>query len=187
MVLHICIFYFQAEDCIRDTSVTGVQTCALPISFWTHRPSAVATRSSSRTMCPAPIAARRASHAARLVGRGGTDLNRSRSESAIFATIRMALTLNVPAPRRNRAWSSPTEYETEEAGHDPGAVCTETFVAPAGSSIVAVRATSVRISTRTVGSSWTVIVTRYPWASNVEPIAWAPLAGAKPAIRIEPT
>src|SRR5437763_9459062 len=26
------IFLFQAEDGIRDTSVTGVQTCALPIS-----------------------------------------------------------------------------------------------------------------------------------------------------------
>src|SRR5437762_10130078 len=27
-----CVFFFQAEDGIRDTSVTGVQTCALPIS-----------------------------------------------------------------------------------------------------------------------------------------------------------
>src|SRR5437762_4468779 len=26
-------FFFQAEDGIRDTSVTGVQTCALPICF----------------------------------------------------------------------------------------------------------------------------------------------------------
>src|SRR5260370_42272586 len=26
-------FFFQAEDGIRDSSVTGVQTCALPISF----------------------------------------------------------------------------------------------------------------------------------------------------------
>src|SRR6266550_7503287 len=25
-------FFFQAEDCIRDVAVTGVQTCALPIS-----------------------------------------------------------------------------------------------------------------------------------------------------------
>ena len=25
------VFFFQAEDGIRDTSVTGVQTCALPI------------------------------------------------------------------------------------------------------------------------------------------------------------
>src|SRR2546423_14030965 len=27
-----CIFFFQAEDGIRDKLVTGVQTCALPIS-----------------------------------------------------------------------------------------------------------------------------------------------------------
>src|SRR5260370_8653513 len=27
------VFFFQAEDGIRDSSVTGVQTCALPISF----------------------------------------------------------------------------------------------------------------------------------------------------------
>src|SRR5207237_6959798 len=28
----LSIFFFQAEDGIRDSSVTGVQTCALPIS-----------------------------------------------------------------------------------------------------------------------------------------------------------
>src|SRR5256886_7677290 len=28
-----CVFFFQAEDGIRDLTVTGVQTCALPISF----------------------------------------------------------------------------------------------------------------------------------------------------------
>src|SRR5216683_448866 len=28
----ISVFFFQAEDGIRDLSVTGVQTCALPIS-----------------------------------------------------------------------------------------------------------------------------------------------------------
>src|SRR3989442_11864002 len=27
-----CLFFFQAEDGIRDADVTGVQTCALPIS-----------------------------------------------------------------------------------------------------------------------------------------------------------
>src|SRR2546426_7941538 len=29
---HNCFFFFQAEDGIRDYKVTGVQTCALPIS-----------------------------------------------------------------------------------------------------------------------------------------------------------
>src|SRR5262249_59937077 len=31
LFLSIFVFFFQAEDGIRDWSVTGVQTCALPI------------------------------------------------------------------------------------------------------------------------------------------------------------
>src|SRR5260370_21707797 len=31
MMLMYIFFFFQAEDGIRDSSVTGVQTCALPI------------------------------------------------------------------------------------------------------------------------------------------------------------
>src|SRR2546422_5101951 len=40
------IFFFQAEDGIRDVAVTGVQTCALPISAraW-HRARADSARS----------------------------------------------------------------------------------------------------------------------------------------------
>src|SRR2546430_7424524 len=37
------VFFFQAEDGIRDLTVTGVQTCALPISILT-RPLASADR-----------------------------------------------------------------------------------------------------------------------------------------------
>src|SRR5256885_1500927 len=33
MNLISCFFFFQAEDGIRDYKVTGVQTCALPISL----------------------------------------------------------------------------------------------------------------------------------------------------------
>src|SRR5207244_10488254 len=32
-ILCVYIFFFQAEDGIRDDLVTGVQTCALPISW----------------------------------------------------------------------------------------------------------------------------------------------------------
>src|SRR5256885_8634747 len=32
LTLFISLFFFQAEDGIRDYKVTGVQTCALPIS-----------------------------------------------------------------------------------------------------------------------------------------------------------
>src|SRR5439155_18963536 len=33
IVAYIYFFFFQAEDGIRDGHVTGVQTCALPISY----------------------------------------------------------------------------------------------------------------------------------------------------------
>src|SRR5205823_7281679 len=33
-------FFFQAEDGIRDKLVTGVQTCALPISICSKQPAA---------------------------------------------------------------------------------------------------------------------------------------------------
>src|SRR5438132_7148297 len=45
--LHFCcvvfcfFFFFQAEDGIRDHCVTGVQTCALPISCSTPAPIAI--------------------------------------------------------------------------------------------------------------------------------------------------
>src|SRR2546430_6475307 len=32
VVSYVLFFFFQAEDGIRDLTVTGVQTCALPIS-----------------------------------------------------------------------------------------------------------------------------------------------------------
>src|SRR5205809_2571251 len=34
-------FFFQAEDGIRDVAVTGVQTCALPISFFLRLTSTI--------------------------------------------------------------------------------------------------------------------------------------------------
>ena len=33
LFISVSLFFFQAEDGIRDSSVTGVQTCALPISY----------------------------------------------------------------------------------------------------------------------------------------------------------
>src|SRR3989454_8916663 len=44
-------FFFQAEDGIRDYKVTGVQTCALPISF-AHAAAGVMT-----VLTPLPVAA----------------------------------------------------------------------------------------------------------------------------------
>src|SRR5256885_6492313 len=42
-------FFFQAEDGIRDYKVTGVQTCALPISGFRGWPRSRAAASSIRT------------------------------------------------------------------------------------------------------------------------------------------
>src|SRR5256884_5731199 len=38
------LFFFQAEDGIRDVAVTGVQTCALPISHGTGPPHVAGNR-----------------------------------------------------------------------------------------------------------------------------------------------
>src|SRR5262249_59380408 len=40
-------FFFQAEDGIRDWSVTGVQTCALPIYFGVRSPAGAGGRSNT--------------------------------------------------------------------------------------------------------------------------------------------
>src|SRR5438034_8837909 len=37
LVSYFCLFFFQAEDGIRDHCVTGVQTCALPICSGLYR------------------------------------------------------------------------------------------------------------------------------------------------------
>src|SRR5260370_26659031 len=48
-----CLFFFQAEDGIRDSSVTGVQTCALPI----YRDSNLRPASSASARPPCCLAA----------------------------------------------------------------------------------------------------------------------------------
>src|ERR1041384_8638623 len=48
----VCVFFFflQAEDDIRDKLVTGVQTCALPISSTTTARSSIVTMWTSRLL-----------------------------------------------------------------------------------------------------------------------------------------
>src|SRR5207248_3477419 len=47
-----CFFFFQAEDGIRDRTVTGVQTCALPISGATIRCCSCTTSMRNRERFP---------------------------------------------------------------------------------------------------------------------------------------
>src|SRR2546429_1238504 len=58
---NLSIFFLQAEDGIRDVAVTGVQTCALPISA--VQPMQLGVRVLRPERLP-----RRAASAARLVG-----------------------------------------------------------------------------------------------------------------------
>src|SRR2546422_2147082 len=53
-LLFMFFFFFQAEDGIRDVAVTGVQTCALPISRSTPCP-AYAPGSPSRSSCASAL------------------------------------------------------------------------------------------------------------------------------------
>src|SRR6266540_5032662 len=59
LILFLHFFFFQAEDGIRDRDVTGVQTCALPISTWKGPASRYRmecpTGSPPPTKCPATI------------------------------------------------------------------------------------------------------------------------------------
>src|SRR5256885_10715841 len=52
------VFFFQAEDGIRDYKVTGVQTCALPISGWNARgePGRRADGAAGRALLPGGLA-----------------------------------------------------------------------------------------------------------------------------------
>src|SRR5205085_4359143 len=50
-------FFLQAEDGIRSLTVTGVQTCALPISSTRRARTAIRTRSPRRATSARPSAA----------------------------------------------------------------------------------------------------------------------------------
>src|SRR5687768_18114196 len=68
MRLHYCVtivcsfylffFFFQAEDGIRDVAVTGVQTCALPISWSSIGMTSGGRRSAPTGTSPRPTSAR---------------------------------------------------------------------------------------------------------------------------------
>src|SRR5436189_2190402 len=57
LLLFFFFFFFQAEDGIRDTSVTGVQTCALPILVATN--SCIHAWTRDRSAKPPLLKARR--------------------------------------------------------------------------------------------------------------------------------
>src|SRR5437016_836751 len=64
-----CVFFFQAEDGIRDWSVTGVQTCALPICAQRQIQSHASVFEQNDFVLPTPL---RMDADERFIGRGVT-------------------------------------------------------------------------------------------------------------------
>src|SRR5215210_5537260 len=100
-------FFFQAEDGIRDTSVTGVQTCALPIlraSRLRHAPTADncthRRRESGRSArSGASNASTAVRHRAVVDGKTMLQaLHRSLRPALLAAAGALALTVLTPAP-----------------------------------------------------------------------------------------
>src|SRR5699024_11863695 len=81
------IFFFQAEDGIRDRNVTGVQTCALPICRWCRLAPAGHRLSAHR--CSADSGGGPAG-GTRRTGTGGRDRSRCGSDGGHRGRDRLA-------------------------------------------------------------------------------------------------
>src|SRR6266566_8230049 len=68
-VWHDLFFFFQAEDGIRADKVTGVQTCALPISAWRDM-----AHTHSSTVATNALIERKGARAGMIMTRGFRDL-----------------------------------------------------------------------------------------------------------------
>src|SRR2546430_13521737 len=91
----VFFFFFQAEDGIRYLTVTGVQTCALPISSGiTDRQSARPPdhrRRFSRSALPRPAAARRSARSPARSGRCRSEEHTSELQSQSNLVCRLLL------------------------------------------------------------------------------------------------
>src|SRR5205823_9623492 len=73
------VLFFQAEDGIRNKLVTGVQTCALPISDLAARPD-------PRQPLPAPELPQRG-HSAHVDGDPGKQIGRASCRERVYDTV----------------------------------------------------------------------------------------------------
>src|SRR2546429_4799494 len=91
-------FFFQAEDGIRDVAVTGVQTCALPISI-----------SASRTLVGAGatppllrlISFGSRTYALRIFFQNSSSPAKSSGAACAYARVRSEASITASAPYRN--------------------------------------------------------------------------------------
>src|SRR5215203_6236860 len=88
-----CVFFFQAEDGIRDIGVTGVQTCTLPILASSEYPRG---QWFSR---PGPVYAAADEVRVRVVGTGGHGSAPHRARDPIPAACEMVVALQTMTTR----------------------------------------------------------------------------------------
>src|SRR5207249_5721479 len=80
-MIWLCVyFFFQAEDGIRDRNVTGVQTCALPISKRDSRIAMAPWRSCCRASCRSSAPARPSSPGSGACPTGASSSTTSRED-----------------------------------------------------------------------------------------------------------
>src|SRR5690554_8204290 len=98
-------FFFQAEDGIRDADVTGVQTCALPISFlfcgkraYSANSSTLSSTSSAASSKASPASSISASaSSATSSAFCSTEIGRASCRERVFHTV-----VVVPFKNKNR-------------------------------------------------------------------------------------
>src|SRR5260370_17019421 len=93
----VFFFFFQAEDGIRDSSVTGVQTCALPI-FARRSSSVRPSRFSRRSNSPAQSDDRSGSEPMSAAERSPSSARTRTASSRYVWATRTGETLTPPRP-----------------------------------------------------------------------------------------
>src|SRR5256885_13405119 len=155
IVIDALFFFFQAEDGIRDYKVTGVQTCALPISGTAGPRTAAGTRALRSRRASAAIPATRGSRArpgaaarsiptcAQLTGTAGSNgllkycapiSNHSDNKRSSAGLSQPACVLPEPVAKRFRNWADSPPFALPAFRYGPTEVVTPILTMLCGNS-----------------------------------------------------